>query len=75
MKILVNGEEVMTVQDEISFEDVVFLAFDPPPSKSESFTVTYQAGTVQGTVEPGSRIPVVEGMVFEVVGAESLSVT
>ena len=68
MKILVNGEEVMTVEDEISFEDVVFLALDPPPSNPESFRVTYTAGTVQGTVEPGSRIPVVEGMVFEVVG-------
>lgn len=69
--IYVNGEEkAVSKNEEISFEQVIKLAFDNPPTgDGVQFTVQYQRGEghkPSGTLVEGQRVKVKEGMVFDV---------
>ncbi len=69
--IYVNGEEkTVPKKEEISFEEVVKLAFDNPPTgDGVQFTVQYQRGEGHkhsGTLVEGQKVKVKEGMIFDV---------
>lgn len=68
--IIVNGEAHEVANDEISFSEVVALAFPNPPSgPNVIFSVTYRRGhgsKPQGILAEGESIKVKDGMVFDV---------
>ena len=67
-EIIVNGRERKVTSDELSFGDVLALAFDPVPSGSNwEFTVTYRNGAgrpPEGRLRPGGQAKVKDGTVF-----------
>lgn len=67
--IIVNTREVQVEKDEISFDEVVALAFNPVPTgPNVMFTITYHRaeGNKSGDLRPGETVKVKEGMVFNV---------
>jgi hypothetical protein len=67
--IVVNGRRRTVDENQISFDEVVELAFDNPPSGDNVvFSVTYRRaeGNKSGTLEEGGEIKVKEGMIFDV---------
>lgn len=67
--IIVNGREKQVAKDDISFAEVVALAFDTPPSNDTLYTVTYKRGhgnKPEGTLVEGQSVKVKEGMIFNV---------
>lgn len=67
--IIVNTREKSVPKGKISFEQVVALAFDTPPTgPNVAFTVLYRRGqgNHEGSLVPGSTVEVVEGMIFNV---------
>jgi hypothetical protein len=66
----VNGRQNKWPAKTISFDDVVRLAFDTPPTGPNIlFTVTYRKGTghkPEGSLVAGHSVPVKEGMIFNV---------
>jgi hypothetical protein len=71
LKIVVNGREKTWAEKEISFDQVIKLAFDNPPSGPNIvFTVTYRKGgndnKPDGTLAQGESVKVKDGMVFNV---------
>ena len=68
VKIIVNGREKVVKKDEISFAEVVALAFDAPSAET-MYTVTYRRGhgdKPEGTLVEGESVKVKEGMIFNV---------
>ncbi|MBA2610141.1 MAG: multiubiquitin domain-containing protein [Actinobacteria bacterium] len=53
---------------EISFDDVLQLAFPSPPPGSDGFTVLYQRGhgNKDGSLVEGETVKVKDGMIFDV---------
>ena len=72
--IVVNGRPKTIDKGELSFEEVVALAFPNPPSSDVTvFTVAYRKGEgnhPQGTLTPGRSVRVKEKMVFDVVATD-----
>jgi Multiubiquitin len=71
--IVVNGRQRTVAQKEITFDEVVKLAFDNPPSgENVVFSVTYRRaeGNKSGTLEEGGEIKVKEGMIFDVTATD-----
>lgn len=76
VEIIVNGRKkgvpssALSAEGEISFEEVVRLAFDPPPSGPDIvFTVSYRdAGDAprDGSLVAGKSVKVQDGTVFNV---------
>lgn len=68
VSIIVNGRERQVEKGELSFEDIIALAFDPmPTSPNIEFTVTYRRGPKerpQGTLTAGHTVKIKEGMIF-----------
>jgi hypothetical protein len=67
--LIVNGREKKFLKEEISFAEVVTLAFDTPPSKDVMYTVTYRRGQgskPDGTLVHGQSVKVKDGMIFNV---------
>jgi hypothetical protein len=68
--IIVNGRKREVTAVELSYEDVVNLAYDndPPKGPNVVITVTYSKGEddKQGTLLPGQDVKVKNGMVFNV---------
>ncbi|HCR52764.1 MAG TPA: multiubiquitin domain-containing protein [Cyclobacteriaceae bacterium] len=66
--IIVNGREKEFEGKEISFEQVIILAFGVvSPNPNISYTVTYKRGEgnkPQGTLVAGESVKVKEGMIF-----------
>lgn len=66
--IIVNGRERIVTSEEISFKEVLELAFNPVPSGSNwEFTVTYRNGAGRppdGSLRPGGEVKVKDGTVF-----------
>ena len=68
--IIVNGRErvVVSPDGEVSFDEVVRLAFDPPPSGPNIvFTVSYRNGAGRppdGRLVEGQRVKIQDGTVF-----------
>lgn len=67
--IIVNGREKQFPKEDISFAEVVALAFDTPPSPDTMYTVSYRRGhgnKPEGTLVEGQSVKVKEGMIFNV---------
>lgn len=69
LNIVVNGRPKKITATELSFDDVIRLAFDNPPSGPDViFTVAYRndADHSAGTLAPGQSVKVRNGTVFNV---------
>ena len=68
--IIVNGRPREVDKTELSFEDIVRLAFPNPRSGPDfEYTVTYSKGPEpkkEGTLTAGQTVKVKEGMIFNV---------
>lgn len=68
--IVVNGTQHKTEKDEISYAEVVTMAFpDYPQHPERTYAVTYERGNGNkptGILSPGESVKVKEGMVFYV---------
>lgn len=67
--IVVNGRQRTVDEKEITFDEVVKLAFDSPPSGDNVvYSITYRRaeGNKSGTLEEGGSVKVKEGMIFDV---------
>lgn len=68
--IVVNGRQKSVAGKEITYEQVIALAFDPPPSgENVCVTVTYRRGEgnkPEGTLVSGQSVKLKEGMIFNV---------
>jgi hypothetical protein len=68
IKIVVNGREHEVTKHELSFEEVVALAF-PNPSTDDTYTVTYRKADgkkTDGTLSAGGAVHVKDGTIFNV---------
>lgn len=68
--IIVNARERTVDQRELTFEELVILAFGPPNSENSVYTVTYQKGPDQkphGSLVAGETVKLKNGMIFNVV--------
>jgi len=65
INIIVNGRPKKVPDKDISFEDVVALAFSPIPANA-FFTVTWSHGNKGGSLQASQTVPVQNGMKFDV---------
>jgi hypothetical protein len=68
--IIVNAREKVVSQRELTFEELVVLAFGPPNSDASVYTVNYQKGPdhkPQSSLVAGESVKLKEGMIFYVV--------
>lgn len=68
-QLVVNGQPKKWEHEEISYEQVVDLAYPPPHKPTEFFSVQYRHGpreNPQGTLHPGQRVRVKDRMIFDV---------
>lgn len=72
--IIVNGRKREVAKRELSFAEVVALAFDPVPTgENIVFTVTYRRGEghkPEGTLVEGDTVKIKEGMIFNVTATD-----
>lgn len=70
IEIIVNGRTKSVEKSELSFDDVVKLAFDNPPTGPDvAFTITYHKGhgnKPEGSLVQGQTVRVKDGMEFNV---------
>lgn len=70
LTIIVNGRERQVTDKELTYEDVVRLAYDNPPTgPNVQITVTFRRGhgeKPEGSLIEGARVRVKEGMIFNV---------
>ena len=67
--IVVNGRERTVDKKELTFAEVIALAFDPVPTGPYvTFTVTYRRahGNKEGSMVEGDSVKVKDGMIFNV---------
>lgn len=63
INIIVNGRPRKVPDAPISYEQMVALAFTPPPTGA---TVVWSHGNQGGSLLPGQSVPVQNGMKFDV---------
>ena len=72
--IVVNGRQKVVTVDELSFSDIVGLAFDNPPTGPNIvYTITYRRGhgnKPEGTLGEGQTVKVKDGMIFNVTATD-----
>ena len=73
--IIVNGREKFVDTEEVTFDEIVNLAFDdhPPTGEFICFTITYRGGTrpdPEGTLIEGGTVKVRSGMIFNVTATD-----
>lgn len=72
--IIVNGKKKTVSGKEISYEQLVVLAFDiPPTGENILFTITYRKGDdrkPEGTLLPGDSVKIKDGMIFNVTATD-----
>jgi hypothetical protein len=72
--ILVNGRPKKVEKGELTYDEVLVLAFDPVPSGPNwVFTVNYRGGhgrRGEGSLTPGESVEVVDGMIFDVTATD-----
>lgn len=73
--IIVNGREKTVTQDELTFDEVVKLAFDNPPyGPNTLFTITYRKGGNEhrpaGHLVEGETVKVKKGTIFNVTATD-----
>lgn len=70
LTIIVNGREKVVSQRELSFTDLVKLAFGNAPNGGNTiYTITYRRGEgnkPEGTLVEGESVKIKEGMIFNV---------
>lgn len=70
IEIIVNGRPKKVEKGELSFEEIVALAFDNPPTGPNiCFTITYKRGAgnkPEGSLVEGESVKVKDGMIFNV---------
>ncbi len=68
--IIVNAQEKTVAKEQISYDEVVALAFNPVPTgPNVGFAITYRRGQgnkEEGHLEPGGFVAVKAGMIFNV---------
>ncbi len=68
--IVVNARKKTVTKKELSFDEVVELAFGPPNYETSVYTVTYQKGDdkkPKGSLVRGETVKVKDGMIFDVI--------
>ena len=69
-RIIVNGREKEVSEKELSFEQIVDLAYNnnPPTGENVVITVTYSKGEdgKQGSLTAGKTVKIKDGMIFNV---------
>lgn len=74
LTIIVNGRPKEVSVKELSFIDVVELAFPNPPANANTlFTITYRRGRgnkPEGTLVEGGSVMVKDGMIFNVTATD-----
>jgi hypothetical protein len=72
--IIVNGEKKVVTATELSFDQVVDLAFNPRPvGPNIVFTITYRKGpkeNPEGTLVQGGIVKIKDGMIFNVTATD-----
>jgi hypothetical protein len=72
--IVVNGREKVIEESELSFAQLVTLAFENPPSGPYIvFTITYRRGPCEnreGTLVEGETVKIKNGMIFNVTATD-----
>jgi hypothetical protein len=72
--IIVNGRQKVVTEKELTFAQIVALAFDTPPTGANLvFTVTYRRGEgnkPEGTLVAGESVKVKDGMIFNVTATD-----
>ena len=72
--IIVNGKPKTVTAKELSFDDLIELAFDPVPTGPQvMFTITYRRGRgnkPDGTRVAGESVKVKKGMIFNVTATD-----
>ena len=72
--IVVNGRQKVVTAKELSFSEVVSLAFDNPPTGPNIvFTITYRRGEgnkPEGSLVEGEKVKIKEGMIFNVTATD-----
>jgi hypothetical protein len=72
--IIVNGQQRTVHKEDLSYAEVVALAFDNPPTGPNIIiTITYRRGQgekPEGTLVAGGTVKVKEGMVFNVTATD-----
>ncbi|BFU96780.1 MAG: hypothetical protein NTNFB02_35020 [Nitrospira sp.] len=72
--IIVNGRKKEVATKELSYADIVNLAYDnnPPTGPNIVITVTFKKGEgdKQGTLLPGDTIKIKDGMIFNVTATD-----
>ena len=69
IQIIVNGRKKLVAREEISYDELVRLAFDKPPTGQYiDFTTTYyeENGKNDGLLTKGKSVKIKEGTVFNV---------
>jgi Multiubiquitin len=68
--VIVNGRERTVTQKELTFDEVVVLAFGPPNYDASAYTITYRNGpekNEKGSLLRGEAVKLKSGMIFNVV--------
>lgn len=72
--VIVNGRQKEVRKEDLSFSEVVALAFDPVPTGGNvDITVTFRRGhgtRHEGQLKPGESVKVKEGMIFDVTATD-----
>jgi len=72
--IIVNGRQKIVAERELSFAEIVALAFDNPPTgENVFFTITYRKGEgnkPEGTIVDGENVKIKNGMIFNVTATD-----
>ena len=72
--IIVNGRQKTVTTKDLTFDQVVALAFDNPPTGPNIvFTITYRRGEgnkPEGTLVEGGTVKVKDGMIFNVTATD-----
>jgi hypothetical protein len=72
--IIVNGRQKEVPKEELSFNEVVALAYDPVPTgENVDITLTYRRGhgnKPEGQLKPGDSVKVKDGMIFDVTATD-----
>jgi hypothetical protein len=72
--IIVNGKEKTVEKDDLTYDEVVALAFNPPPTGDNILiTIVYRRGhgdKPEGSVVPGGSVKVKDGMIFDVTATD-----
>jgi hypothetical protein len=73
-EIVINGRKKTVTKKELTFDEVVHLAFEPVPTgPNVLFTITYRRGQgnkPEGTLVQGETLKVKEGMIINVTATD-----